>query len=216
MSGDDFAALLAALAGVLLLALGAASLWRSRRRDGSRTRRYARRALVGVAGLIVAYLAILPIGLAIVVTHKARSPVHAAELGGPYQRVSFTISDGLGLAGWYVPSRNRAAVIVFPGPAAGPVAHARLLVAHGYGVLLIDRRGDGVLNRVYYAAARIPKTLWEVPQGGHTHALSALPREYERRVMAFFDQALLGGSSAGRYCKTPIPHPTSGTEQHVL
>jgi fermentation-respiration switch protein FrsA (DUF1100 family) len=46
------------------------------------------------------------------------------------------------LAGWYVPSRNGAAVIAFPGR-RGPVPHARMLVRHGYGVLLLDRRGEG-------------------------------------------------------------------------
>jgi uncharacterized protein len=41
-----------------------------------------------------------------------------------------------------VPSRNGAAVIAFPGR-SGPVRHARMLARHGYGVLLIDRRGEG-------------------------------------------------------------------------
>jgi uncharacterized protein len=41
-----------------------------------------------------------------------------------------------------VPSRNGAAVIAFPGR-HGPVRHARMLVSHGYGVLLLDRRGEG-------------------------------------------------------------------------
>jgi alpha/beta superfamily hydrolase len=48
------------------------------------------------------------------------------------------------------------------------------------------------LNRVYFHAARAPKALWEVPGAGHTAALSARPQEYERRVVGFFDRALLG------------------------
>jgi dienelactone hydrolase len=48
----------------------------------------------------------------------------------------------LTLHGWYVPSRNGAAVIAFPGR-NGPVRHARMLARHGYGVLLVDRRGEG-------------------------------------------------------------------------
>ena len=59
-----------------------------------------------------------------------------------YEQVSFTTSDGLRLAGWYVPSRNGAAVIAFPGR-NGPQAHTRMLARHGYGVLLFDRRGQG-------------------------------------------------------------------------
>jgi uncharacterized protein len=61
--------------------------------------------------------------------------------------------------------------------------------------LLLIRSLDGqaaeVLNRAFYAAAGAPKALWEVPGAGHTGALEARPREYERRVVAFFERALL-------------------------
>ena len=53
---------------------------------------------------------------------------------------------------------------------------------------------DESLNRVYFANARQPKALWEVPQGGHTGALEALPQQYESRVVGFFDRALLRGN----------------------
>jgi uncharacterized protein len=56
--------------------------------------------------------------------------------------VSFTTDDGLELHGWYVPSKNRSAVIAFPGR-KGPQRPARMLIRHGYGVLLFDRRGEG-------------------------------------------------------------------------
>jgi len=84
----------------------------------------------------------MPVAFAIVANHKARAPVERVDLGRPYLDVSLTTSDGLRLAGWYVPSRNGAAVIAFPGR-KGPVRHARMLVRHGYGVLLLDRRGEG-------------------------------------------------------------------------
>jgi hypothetical protein len=61
-------------------------------------------------------------------------------------------------------------------------------------VLLIrglDGQPQEALNRVYYAAARPPKTLWEVPGAGHTAALATDPQEYERRVVGLFDRALL-------------------------
>lgn len=328
LSGDDLTALLTTAAGAALLALGIVTLWRARRLDESRRRRYARRALVAVLALVVGYLVVLPIGLAILVTHKARAPVRAARLGRPYRQVSFRTSDGLRLAAWYVPSRNRAAVIVFPGR-SGPVSRARMLVRHGYGVLLLDRRGEGqsqgdfnargwggekdllaalgflrrqpdvdrrrvgglglsvggellletaartpalravvsegagrrsmaeqldwpgiprwqrwispmlvetgadavlsngapppdltdlmpriaprpvlliralrgsddeILNRVYFKAARPPKQLWELARGGHTGGFAAAPAEYERRVVGFFDRALLGRPRAG-------------------
>ena len=56
--------------------------------------------------------------------------------------MTFTTSDGLELEGWYVPSRNGAAVMRSPGR-GGPQKHARMLARHGYGVLLFDRRGEG-------------------------------------------------------------------------
>ncbi|HSD77797.1 MAG TPA: CocE/NonD family hydrolase [Solirubrobacteraceae bacterium] len=323
LAGDDVTAMLAGLAGLLLLALGAVTLWRSRRLDERRARRYARRALLAAAGLLGAFFVLLPIAFAIIATHKARSPVVTADLGRPYAAETLRTADGLRLAAWYVPSRNRAAVIAFPGR-RGPVRHARMLARHGYGVLLLDRRGEGesegdmnlygwngegdldaavaflrrrpdvdrrrigglglsvggelllgtaarnrglravvsegagvrslhehletpgvggvqrwgtpwlvetpalaslsntappanladlvgriaprpilliralhgnedeVLNRVYLRRAGPPKALWEVGRGGHTGALEAVPAQYERRVVGFFDRALLG------------------------
>ena len=62
-SGDDFTGLLAILAGAVLIGLGAVTMWRTRRMDGSRPRRYARRALLAVAGVVVAEVVLLPVGL---------------------------------------------------------------------------------------------------------------------------------------------------------
>jgi fermentation-respiration switch protein FrsA (DUF1100 family) len=41
----------------------------------------------------------------------------------------------------------------------------------------------------YYRAAGEPKQIWQA-QGGHTDGIDRQPREYERRVTEFFDQAL--------------------------
>jgi uncharacterized protein len=80
--------------------------------------------------------------VAYVITHAARAYVPTADLGAPYEDVEFTTSDGLRLQGWYIESRNGAAVIAFPGR-AGSQARAKMLADHGYGVLLFDRRGEG-------------------------------------------------------------------------
>jgi uncharacterized protein len=142
-SGDDYTGLLALPAGVMLVLLGAITLWRSRRWEGSRPRRYLRRALIGVAGLLVALAVVAPFLQAYALTHLARAVVPEPDLGGAaYEDVSFETSDGLELAGWYLPSHNRAAVIAFPGR-SGPREPARFLARHGYGVLLFDRRGEG-------------------------------------------------------------------------
>ena len=142
LSGDDFSGLLAIPAGLTLLWVGAASLWRTRRVDDARYWRYPRRLLLGGAGVLGVAWIVFPLGLSYGVTHVARTGTPAAHLGTAYEDVTLHTRDGLDLAGWYVPSRNRAAVIVFPGRGAAQ-AHARYLARHGYGVLLFDRRGEG-------------------------------------------------------------------------
>jgi uncharacterized protein len=141
-SGDDFTGLLVIPAALLLLGLGAVTLWRTRRTNDRRAWRYTRRALLGVSGVVAVYAVLLAIGLAYVTTHVGRAVVPPDKLGVAHENVSFTTSDGLTLEGWYIPSKNGAAVISFPGR-KGPQKQARLLIKHGYGVLLFDRRGEG-------------------------------------------------------------------------
>jgi hypothetical protein len=142
LSGDDYTGLLAIPAGLSLLGLAAVTLWRSRRLDDRRSWRYVRRALIAAAGIVVTLQVVVPLGMGYAFTHLARAVVPAADLGAPHERVTLHTSDGLELEGWYVPSRNGAAVIAFPGR-KGPQNRTRMLVRHGYGVLLFDRRGEG-------------------------------------------------------------------------
>ena len=141
-SGDDYTGFLSIPAGVLLIGVGVATLWRTRRTDDRFVRCYLRRAMLVAAAAVVGIFGMFPLMLTYVLTHTARAVVPAAELGAPHEDVSFTTSDGLRLEGWYVPSKNRAAVIAFPGR-RGPQRQTRMLVRHGYGVLLFDRRGEG-------------------------------------------------------------------------
>jgi uncharacterized protein len=48
------------------------------------------------------------------------------------------------------------------------------------------------VNRIYAQAAQEPVELWELPEVNHTAAIRERPEEYERRVIGFFDDALLG------------------------
>jgi dienelactone hydrolase len=321
--GDDSTGFATLPAGVLLIGLGVVALWRSRRRDGRRVRRYLRRVLMLVVAIVMAVSVVLPTGAAYLFTHIGRGIVTGADLGAPAQAVTLQTSDGLTLTGSYVPSRNGAAVIVSPGYNSTP-DHARMLVRHGYGVLLFDQRGEGrsdgdpnafgwsaekdhnaaiaflrsrpdvdpdrigglglsvagetllqtaahnhglravvsegagnrsvrevrdmpaspeswvwmpshyvltamtalfaneappanlrhlvpriaprpiflisaghgvdseVLNKQFFAAAGEPRTLWEIPEAGHTGGLESRPAEYEQRVVGFFDRALSG------------------------
>ena len=142
LSGDDFTGLLAAAAGLVLVGLGTRTAWRSRKLDDSRPRRYGRRVLLAVAWLLAAYFVLFPLGLSYGFTHVARLKTPDGNLGAPFEPVSFHARDGLRLDGWYVPSRNGATVIVYPGK-KGTQNHARMLVRNGYGVLVFDRRGEG-------------------------------------------------------------------------
>lgn len=63
-----------------------------------------------------------------------------------HRDVEFPASDGTPLAGWYVPSRNGAAVVLLHGAGStrsNVLDHAVVLARRGYGVLLYDARGHG-------------------------------------------------------------------------
>ena len=133
--------------GFLLLPIGARPararshlLWRSRKPGRLR---YLRRAGIAVAPALAAYWLVVPVAIAILATHRPRADVAPADLGRPYEEVTLRTGDGLDLAAWYVPSRNGAAVVSYP-TRQGKLPQARMLVRHGYGVLLVDARGyDG-------------------------------------------------------------------------
>jgi fermentation-respiration switch protein FrsA (DUF1100 family) len=77
-------------------------------------------------------------------THLARAGVPEPDLGGAtYEDVRLRTAEGSTLHGWYLPSANGAAVIALAGR-ENPEPVARFLNRHGYGVLLFDRRGEGV------------------------------------------------------------------------
>jgi len=319
-SGDHYTTgPLTIAAGVVLAATGLVVLWKSRRSYGSRRRTVLRRGLTLVASVPIALavfaMVVFPVGFAYTYTHTGRGVVEP-DLRVPYETVTVTTSDSLELTGSYVPSKNRAAVVLFPG--ATRSAEARMLIRHGYGVLLLNPRGQGtsegdtvrwagdrdliagaeylktradvddnriggfgfsvggeilieaaaqstdfkaivsegagfpagevdltgadrafepvwatlgtavavfsnqgppppIVERIaeiaprsvfliwadpgmggedirqpkYYAAAGQPKQIWKVPGAEHTGGLKAQPAEYERRVVAFYDRALL-------------------------
>ena len=105
-------------------------------------RTVARRGLLAFAAFVAVSVVVMPAGTAYVFSHNARAVVPENQLGVHHEDVRFTTRDGLELEGWYVPSRNGAAVISFPGR-KGTQDRARMLARHGYGVLLFDRRGEG-------------------------------------------------------------------------
>jgi hypothetical protein len=72
---------------------------------------------------------------------------------------------------------------------------ARSRTAAGGLELAAPARGaGGELQPHYYEALGQPKTMWMIPEAGHTGGLSARPNEYERRVVGFFDRTLFPGA----------------------
>ena len=145
VSGSDATGLLLFPAGVALVALGSLVPWRERGRWApTRRRRWLNRVVAIVGAFLVGFFVIVPIALALWTTEKYRSPI--GSFAAPHRDVSFTTSDGLRLSGWYVPSKNGAAVLIVHGGGGdrdGARRHGALLASAGYGVLLYDARGRG-------------------------------------------------------------------------
>ena len=105
--------------------------------------------LAGIVGYFAAVYFGASYYLARGYTQPVRAPVcctDPAQMGYDYEDVSFTTGDGLTIRGWYIPSRNRAAVILLHPMASnrlGTLRHAPLFARQGYGVLMIDVRAHG-------------------------------------------------------------------------
>jgi pimeloyl-ACP methyl ester carboxylesterase len=99
--------------------------------------------------LVATYLALWTLGQAVAASWAPRPELGArtpADVGLAYVAVSFPSSDGVRLSGWYVASRNGAAVALMHGAGSARSAvldHAEVLAEHGYGVLVFDARGHG-------------------------------------------------------------------------
>ena len=108
-----------------------------------------RRLLAIPIVLAVGYVTVLPISTAVYVTNVPRPSLGAltpADRGLRYQDATFVTSDGDTLSGWYIPSTNRAAVVLLHGASStrsSVLNQAVVLAHHGYGVLLFDARGHG-------------------------------------------------------------------------
>ena len=141
---DHYTALVAFPAAAILLISGPVILWRARRVGGSRRRRYLLRslsvAIAVVATPLVFFLVVFPIAFPYGYVHIGNTTT-MPELGVGEEAVIVTTSDSLDLEAAYVPSKNRAAMIVYPG--ATRTDEALMLARHGYGVLLLTPRGQG-------------------------------------------------------------------------
>jgi hypothetical protein len=131
--------------GLLCLLVAVGRGWGINRRR-RRLRAWTNRALATVGAVFVAFLVAYPTMLVVDYLAKPRAPIDQAALGLQHERVTFAATDGVHLAGWYVPSRNGAAIVLVHGGGGdrqGTIRHARMLANAGYGVLLYDARGRG-------------------------------------------------------------------------
>jgi pimeloyl-ACP methyl ester carboxylesterase len=164
---------LAAAGGALLAAAVIALRSKPAVRGG---RRVARWILTPVATLLLVYYVVVAVGAALWITSKPRTPV--ASFAVPHEDVSFRSADGVRLAGWYVPSRNGAAIVLVHGGGGsrdGLRLHAAMLARHGYGVLLYDERGRG------QSGGRSDAFGWDWP-GDVDSAVTFLERQGIRHV----------------------------------
>jgi uncharacterized protein len=138
----------AILGGLLLVASGLAAIAAPRRapRRSAPVWRAAH-GLSWVAGAAIGLFFLYGLGYtALLTTHAPRWKVQEASLGVPHEEVTIAMDGGRDLAAWYVPSRNRTAVLLAHGSGGSRervVDEARMLARHGYGVLAYDNPGNG-------------------------------------------------------------------------
>jgi len=114
--------------------------------DRRRRRAWSNRLVATLGATLIGFFFVFPTLQTVAFLAKPRASINQAALGLPHERVIFPASDGVRLSGWYVPSRNGAAIVLVHGGGGdrqGTVRHARMLAKAGYGVLLYDARGRG-------------------------------------------------------------------------
>ena len=128
------------LVGLGLLVLAVVLAWRA-------TSGWQRLWLV--PGTLVALLVMSSVAQGTMLAYAPRSAlgtVNPAAYGLSVSEVTFPSADGVRLAAWFVPSTNRAAVVLVPGSGSNrhaTLGQAQVLARAGYGLLLLDPRGQG-------------------------------------------------------------------------
>lgn len=140
----DATGLALAAAGALFAASSVTAL--RARRPLPRARRALRALASSAVALLLALFFVVPVAAAMWLAGKPRQPLSPVTLPVRHVDVTLRAADGTKLRGWWVPSRNGAAVVLVHGGGGdrdGVRRHALLLAREGFGVLLYDERGRG-------------------------------------------------------------------------
>jgi uncharacterized protein len=134
-------------AGALLVPAGLAPIVFALRLALRGRRRRAWLVAFAVCAVVLQWFVVpvMTAGLAINAPRDSAPAARTLGLAGA-RDVSFHTRDGMRLDGWYVPGRERTAVIVAHGShgsRADTLVHVRMLARAGYGVLAFDARGHG-------------------------------------------------------------------------
>ncbi|MGN6332111.1 MAG: alpha/beta hydrolase [Motilibacteraceae bacterium] len=139
VSGTSLAGVLALALGLAMLAFACGVFW---------TAGHGWRRLWFAPATVVALLMMSSITMGTMLAWAPRT-AHGPPPADPelsYTRVSFRTADGVRLSAWWVPTTNGAAIVTLPGSGStrdATLDQATVLARHGYGVLLVDPRGQG-------------------------------------------------------------------------
>ena len=110
---------------------------------------------------LLLYFVIRPIYLAFLYTRPPKIRISfftPTSLGVDFEDVTLTTRDGIDLRGWYIPSRNGAAVLLLHGHSGNRLAvlhQAEALIRAGYGCLMMDLRAHGHSGGRLYARSEM-------------------------------------------------------------
>jgi pimeloyl-ACP methyl ester carboxylesterase len=140
LTAGGVVAVVCLVAGLGILVTIGAAIWLPRG--------WPSRLLLVTCTVVLVGVALITVGQAVAATVVPRPAIGTtpAGMGLAYIDVRPVTADGVELAGWYVPSRNGAAVVLLHGAGStrsSVLDQAKVLSSRGYGVLLIDARGHG-------------------------------------------------------------------------
>ncbi len=140
LTGISMLGLALLLAGLALLGFAGVVAWRA-------THRWHRLWFIPI--VVMALLVMWSVATGTMLAYAPRTSLGSAtpaDRGLAFSTVIFRTSDGVRLSAWYVPSTNSAAIVTLPGSGSNRTAtfgQAAVLARHGYGVLMVDPRGQG-------------------------------------------------------------------------